>query len=141
GFIAFAQTLRPQFNPLCLDSVEGYCVSMYHKEKQYLLDLINGIPGRLNLTLDLWTSNQGTGYVFIRGHFIDSDGNIHHPILNVVTVPSPDSGDSLNQTIMTCISDWHLEGRVLTLALDKSLTSETVKSPCNRCTTGNEQNY
>ncbi|XP_045830074.1 zinc finger BED domain-containing protein DAYSLEEPER-like isoform X2 [Trifolium pratense] len=127
GFIAFAQTLRPQFNPLCLDSVEGYCVSMYHKEKQYLLDLINGIPGRLNLTLDLWTSNQGIGYVFIRGHFIDSDGNIHHPILNVVTVPSPDSGDSLNQTIMTCISDWHLEGRVLTLALDKSLTSETVK--------------
>ncbi|CAJ2656299.1 unnamed protein product [Trifolium pratense] len=127
GFIAFAQTLRPQFNPLCLDSVEGYCVSMYHKEKQYLLDLINGIPGRLNLTLDLWTSNQGIGYVFIRGHFIDSDGNIHHPILNVVTVPSPDSGDSLNQTIMTCISDWHLEGRVLTLALDKYLTSETVK--------------
>jgi hypothetical protein len=28
---------------------------------------------------------------------------------------------------MTCISDWHLEGRVLTLAFDKSLTSETVK--------------
>ncbi|KAK2378629.1 zinc finger BED domain-containing protein DAYSLEEPER [Trifolium repens] len=127
GFIAFAQTLRPQFNPLCLNSVEGYCVSMYHKEKQNLLDLINGIPGRLNLTLDLWTSNQGTWYVFIRGHFIDSDGNIHHPILNAVTVPFPDSGDSLNQTIMTCISDWHLEGRVLTLAFDKSLTSETVK--------------
>ncbi|GAU22266.1 hypothetical protein TSUD_260660 [Trifolium subterraneum] len=127
GFIAFAQTLRPQFNPSCLSSVEGYCVSMYHKEKQYLLDLINGIPGRLNLTLDLWTSNQGTGYVFIRGHFIDGDGNIHHPILNVITVLSPDSGDSLNQTIKTCISDWHLEGRVLTLAFDKSLTSETVK--------------
>lgn len=127
GFIAFVRTLHPMFNPSCLNSVEGCVSSMYLREKQNLLDLINGIPGRLNLTLDLWTSNQETGYVFIRGHFIDSDCNVHHPILNVVKVPFPDSGDSLNQTIMTCISDWHLEGRVLTLALDKSFSSETVK--------------
>ncbi|XP_050898542.1 zinc finger BED domain-containing protein DAYSLEEPER isoform X1 [Lathyrus oleraceus] len=127
GFIAFAQTLQPQFNPLCLNSFEGYCVSMYLREKQNLLDLINGIPGRLNLTLDVWSSNQTTGYVIIRGHFIDSDSNLHHPILNVVTVPFLDSDELINQSIMTCLSDWHLEGRVLTLALDKSFSSETVK--------------
>nr|XP_027191257.1 zinc finger BED domain-containing protein DAYSLEEPER-like isoform X2 [Cicer arietinum] len=120
-------TLCPQFNPSCLNSVEGFCVSMYLREKQNLLDLINRIPGRLNLTLDLWTSNQSTGYVFIRGHFIDSDCNLHHPILNVVTVPFCDSDDSLTQAVMTCLSDWHLEGRVLTLAVDKSFASESVK--------------
>ncbi|XP_058734388.1 zinc finger BED domain-containing protein DAYSLEEPER-like isoform X1 [Vicia villosa] len=127
GFIAFAQSLQPQFNPLCLNSFEGYCVSMYLREKQKLLDLIYGIPGRLNLTLDVWSSNQTTGYVIIRGHFIDSDSNLHHPILSVVTVPFLDSDELINQSIMTCLSDWHLEGRVLTLAFDKSFSSETFK--------------
>lgn len=66
------------------------------------------------------------GYVFVQGHFIDSDQKLHHPILNVVTVPFPVSDDSLNQTLVTCLSDWHLEGRLFTLALDKSFSSEAV---------------
>ncbi|KAJ1410089.1 Zinc finger, BED-type [Sesbania bispinosa] len=126
GFIDFVRTLQPQFNPQCLNSVEGDCVSMYLREKQNLLNLINGIPGRVNLTLDFWTSNQATVYVFVRGHFIDGDWNLHHPILNVVMSQFPDSDDHLNQTILTCLSDWNLEGRLFTLALDKSFASETV---------------
>ncbi|XP_027344716.1 zinc finger BED domain-containing protein DAYSLEEPER-like [Abrus precatorius] len=126
GFIDFARTLQPQFNQLCLNSVEGDCVAIYLRQKQNLLNFINGIPGRVNLALDLWTSDQAMGYVFVRGHFIDGDWNLHHPILNVVTVPFPDSDDSLNQTLVTCLSDWNLEGRLFTLALDKSVSSENV---------------
>ncbi|XP_057454160.1 zinc finger BED domain-containing protein DAYSLEEPER-like [Lotus japonicus] len=126
GFIDFARILQPQFNPLCLKSIEADCVAIYLKEKQNLLNFINGISARVNLTLDLWTSNQTTVYVFIRGHFIDGDWNLHHPILNVFMVPFPDSDDSLSQIIQTCLSDWLLKGRLFTLALDKSFSSETV---------------
>ncbi|KAG5036599.1 hypothetical protein JHK86_017439 [Glycine max] len=126
GFIDFVRILQPQFNPLCLNSVEGDCVAIYLRKKQNLLNVINGIPGQVNLTLDLWTSNQAMGYVFVRGHFIDSDWKLHRPILNVVTVPFPVSDDSLNQTLVTCLSDWHLEGRLFTLALDKFFSSEAV---------------
>ena len=126
GFIDFVRTLQPQFNPLCFTSVEEDCVALYVREKQNMLNLINGIPGLVNLTLDLWSSNRAMGYVFVRGHFIDGDWNLHHPILNVIKVPFPVSDDSLNQTVVTCLSDWHLEGRIFTLALDKSFSSETL---------------
>ncbi|KAF7843247.1 zinc finger BED domain-containing protein DAYSLEEPER-like [Senna tora] len=126
GFIDFVKTLQPQFNVLSFNAVQGDCISMYLREKQNLLNLINGIPGRVNLTLDIWTSNQTVGYVFLRGHFIDGDWNAHHPILNVIMVPFPDSDDSYNKTILTCLTDWHLEGRVFTLALDQSFSNETV---------------
>lgn len=119
GFIHFARMLQPQFNALSFSSVQGDCISMYLQGKQNLLNLINGIPGRVNLTLESWTSNQTVGYVFLRGHFIDGDWNAHHPILNVIMVPFPDSDDSYNKTIVTCLTDWHLEGRVFTLALDQ----------------------
>ncbi|KAL2338164.1 hypothetical protein Fmac_012610 [Flemingia macrophylla] len=126
SFNDFVRTLQPQFNPLCLKSVEGDCVAMYLRKKQNLLNIINGIPGQVNLTLDFWTSNQTVGYFFVRGHFIDNDWNLHRPILNVVSVPFPDSDDSLSQTLVICLSDWHLEGRLATLTLDKSFSSEIV---------------
>lgn len=125
GFIDFVRTLQPQFNALSSTHVHGDCMSMYLSEKQNLSKLIREIPGRVNLTLDLWTSNQTVGYAFLRGHFIDAGWNVHHPVLNVITVPFPDSDDSYNKMIVTCLTDWHLEGRVFTLALDQS-SNETV---------------
>ncbi|KAK7270655.1 hypothetical protein RJT34_25966 [Clitoria ternatea] len=126
GFIDFVRALQPQFNPLSFNAVQGDCVAMYLREKQNLLNLIDGIPGQVNLTLDLWTSNQTSAYVFLRGHFIDGDWNLHHPILNVLMVPFPDSDGSLYQTVVNCLSDWHLKGRLFTLALDRYFSNETL---------------
>jgi len=126
GFIDFVRALQPQFNPLSFNAIQGDCVAMYRREKQTLLNLIDRIPGRVNLTLDFWTSNQTSAYVFLRGHFIDGDWNLHHPILNVFMVPFPDSDGSLNQAIMKCLSNWHLKGRLFTLVLDKPFSTETL---------------
>ncbi|KAK4252920.1 hypothetical protein QN277_011049 [Acacia crassicarpa] len=126
GFIDFVRTLQPQFSSLSSTDVHGDCISMYLSEKQNLLNLIRQIPGRVNLTLDLWTSNQTVAYAFLRGHFIDSDWNVHHPILNVIMVPFPDSDDSYNKVVVTCLTDWQLNGRVFTLALDQSLNENVM---------------
>ncbi|KAL1298059.1 zinc finger BED domain-containing protein DAYSLEEPER-like [Arachis hypogaea] len=126
GFIDFVRLLQPQYNPLSLKDVQGDCVAMYLREKQNLLHVINGIPGRVNLTVDYWTSNQTLAYVFLRGHFIGGDWNLHHPILSVMMVPFPDSDNSLNQTILSCINDWHLEGRLFTITLDKLFSNGTL---------------
>ncbi|KAK7255215.1 hypothetical protein RIF29_28620 [Crotalaria pallida] len=126
GFIHFVRTLQPQFNPLCLNSVEADCVAIYRRKKQNLLNFIKGIPARVHLSLDLWTSNQAMRYIFVRGHFIDGDWNLYHPILKVISVPFSDPDDSLNQTVATCLADWHLEDRLLTIGFDKSFSNETV---------------
>lgn len=126
GFIDFVRTLQPQFNILSFNSIQSDCVAVYLKEKQSLLNLISGIPGHINLTLDLWVSNQTLGYVFVRGHFIDADWNLHRLLLNVIMVPSPESDYALNQAVMACLSDWHLEGRLFTLTVDQCFLSETI---------------
>ncbi|GAU27818.1 hypothetical protein TSUD_113980 [Trifolium subterraneum] len=131
GFIDFARALQPQFNPLSLNTVQGDCVAIYLREKQNLLNLIAGIPGRVNLTLDLWTSNQSSGYVFLRGHFIDGDWNLHHPILNVFEVPFPDLDGSLNQTIVTCLKNWHLKDRLFSILFHKPFFNETLMGNMN----------
>ncbi|EXB67267.1 Putative AC transposase [Morus notabilis] len=125
GFVDFVRKIQPQFSMPSFNTVQGDCVAMYLKEKQSLLDLVNGIPGRVSLALDVWISDQTLGYVFLTGHFIDADWNLHRRILNVAMVPSPDSADSFNQAIVACLSDWNLEGRLYSLTLDQSFLNET----------------
>ncbi|KAH7565010.1 hypothetical protein ACOSQ2_021272 [Xanthoceras sorbifolium] len=123
GFIDFVHTLQPQFNVVSFNTIQGDCVALYLREKQSLLNFISELPGRVNLTLDLWTSNQTVGYAILTGHFIDGDWNLHRRILNVVTIPSPDSDFAFNQALVVCLSDWHLESKLLTLTLDKSFSN------------------
>ncbi|XP_021639696.2 zinc finger BED domain-containing protein DAYSLEEPER [Hevea brasiliensis] len=126
AFIDFVRTLQPQFNMVSFNTIQGECVAIYLGEKQNLLNLIRGIPGRVNLTLDLNTSNLNIGYAFLTGHFIDDDWNLHRRVLNVVMLPFPDSDYAFNQAVVSCISDWNLENRLFTLTLDQSFANETM---------------
>ncbi|PWA50511.1 High mobility group (HMG) box domain-containing protein [Artemisia annua] len=54
-------------------------------------NLIAQMFGRICLTIDLWNSNNTTGYIFITGRFIDSEWNIHKRLLKVVMEPYPES--------------------------------------------------
>ncbi|BAT76315.1 hypothetical protein LR48_Vigan01g255600 [Vigna angularis] len=120
GFVAFVQNLQPQFNMVTFNTVQGDCVATYLMEKQCVMKYFEGLPGRLCLTLDVWTSSQSVGYVFITGHFVDSDWKLQRRVLNVVMEPYPNSDSALSHAISVCISDWNLEGRVFSITCDQT---------------------
>nr|GEV53628.1 zinc finger BED domain-containing protein DAYSLEEPER-like [Tanacetum cinerariifolium] len=60
-------------------------------ERSTIENLIARMPSRICLTLDVWNSNNTTGYVFITGQFIDSDWNIHKRLPSVVIELYPES--------------------------------------------------
>lgn len=124
GFINFVQTLQPQFNIASFNSIQGDCLALYLREKQNLSNMLIGIPGRVSLTLDMWTSDENLGYVFLTGHFIDGDWKLHRRILNVVMVPSPESDDAFAQAVVACLEDWSLQTRLFSITLDQFFTSE-----------------
>jgi hypothetical protein len=126
GFIDFVRTLQPHYNMVSFNTIQGECVDVYLREKQRLLNLISGIPGRVNLTLDFGISNLDIGYAFLTGHFIDGDWNLQRRILNVATLPFYDSDYAFNQAVVSCLSDWHLRSKLFTLTLDQSFSNENV---------------
>ncbi|OAY31480.1 zinc finger BED domain-containing protein DAYSLEEPER [Manihot esculenta] len=115
GFVTFVQNLQPRFGMVSFNTVQGDCVATYLREKQNLMKFIEGMPGRVCLTLDMWTSSQSLGYVFVTGHFIDSDWKPHRRILNVVMEPNPDSDTALSHAVACCLSDWSLEGKLFSV--------------------------
>ncbi|XP_028753930.1 zinc finger BED domain-containing protein DAYSLEEPER [Neltuma alba] len=121
GFVAFVQNLQPQFNMVTFNTIQGDCVATYLSEKQNLMKYFEGLPGRFCLTLDMWTSSQSVGYVFITGHFVDSDWKLQRRILNVVMEPYPDSDSALNHAVSVCLSDWSLDGRLFSITSNQAL--------------------
>ncbi|KAK7264890.1 hypothetical protein RJT34_32503 [Clitoria ternatea] len=122
GFVAFVQNLQPQFNMVTFNTVQGDCVATYLMEKQNLMKYFEGLPGRVCLTLDIWTSSQSVGYVFITGHFVDSDWKLQRRILNVVMEPYPNSDSALSHAVAVCLSDWSLEGRLFSITCNQTLS-------------------
>lgn len=118
GFVSFVQNLQPRFGAVSFNTVQGDCVATYLREKQNIMKFIEGMPGRVCLTLDMWTSSQSLGYVFITGHFIDSDWKLHRRILNVVMEPYPDSDGALSHAVACCLSDWSLEGKLFSVTFN-----------------------
>ncbi|XP_012081197.1 zinc finger BED domain-containing protein DAYSLEEPER [Jatropha curcas] len=115
GFINFVQNLQPRFGMVSFNTVQGDCVATYLREKQNVMKFIEGMPGRVCLTLDVWTSSQSLGYFFVTGHFIDSNWEPQRRILNVVMEPFPDSGSALSHVVACCLSDWSLEGKLFSV--------------------------
>ncbi|XP_020206178.1 zinc finger BED domain-containing protein DAYSLEEPER [Cajanus cajan] len=128
GFVAFVQNLQPQFKMVTFNSIQGDCVATYLMEKQHILKYIEGLPGRVCLTLDIWTSSQSLGYVFITGHFVDHDWKLQRRILNVVMEPYPDSDSALSHAVAVCLSDWGLEGRLFSVTCNQALSNAALEN-------------
>ncbi|KAL3655474.1 hypothetical protein CASFOL_001260 [Castilleja foliolosa] len=116
GFIDFARSLQPQFNITSVDLVQDQIMGIYRQDKQKLINLINGIPGRVNLTLDFLPSSQDVDHVLLMGHFTDHSWKLQKRVFSFQAVNSPDY-------IFSCIKDWNLEGKIFTITLDRSCYS------------------
>lgn len=128
GFIDFIRTLQPEFSMVKSDKIEENCMSIYMREKQSLLNILSGVLGRVSLTIDLWTSDQTVGYAILTGHFVDADYKLNRRILNVAKVSFPNSETSLHPAVNTCVSEWELDGKLLTITLDKSFADDNVRN-------------
>ncbi|WOH01001.1 hypothetical protein DCAR_0520379 [Daucus carota subsp. sativus] len=124
GFIAFVKYLQPRFHMVSFNTVERDCIATYLREKQSLQKVLEGIPGKISLTLDLWGSPQSVGYVFVTGQFIDSEWKMHRKILNVIMEPFPESDSAFSHSVDVCLCDWNMDGRLASLIINQSLTDD-----------------
>lgn len=127
AFLNCVKSLHPQFPIMSIDVVERNCVGLYQRERQNLLNVIDNIPGRVNLSLEMCHTDQSVGYALITGQFIDEDWKMHRRILSVVLLPFPDSESAFNHAVLSCISDWNLENKLFAVTLDESFANKSVR--------------
>lgn len=126
GFVAFVQNLQPRFDMVTFNTVQGDCVATYLREKQSIQKVIETMPGRVCLTMDMWSSCRTVGYVFLTGYYIDSEWKMHRKLLNIVMEAYPDSDSAFSHAVASCLSDWSMEGKLFSVIINQPLSDAAI---------------
>ncbi|RWW05639.1 hypothetical protein GW17_00031071 [Ensete ventricosum] len=128
AFVSFVQSLQPRFKMVDVNAMEGEVLSVYHKEKQNLMQIFGTMPGRISLTIGLWTTSQTLGYICVSGQYVDSDWKLHRRMLNFMLVSSPHSENALSEAISVSLSEWNMKTKLCTITLDNNCSSHDIYS-------------
>ncbi|RRT69539.1 hypothetical protein B296_00016584 [Ensete ventricosum] len=128
AFVSFVQSLQPRFKMVDVNAMEGEVLSVYHKEKQNLMQIFGTMPGRISLTIGLWTTSQTLGYICVSGQYVDSDWKLHRRMLNFMLVSSPHSENALSEAISVSLSEWNMKTKLFTITLDNNCSSHDIYS-------------
>ncbi|CAO2180507.1 unnamed protein product [Urochloa humidicola] len=140
AFATFIESLQPRFKIVDVDTMEGEVYAVYQKEKENLLQAFNTMPGRISLTIGLWTTSQTLGYVSLAGQLIDTEWKVHRRMLNFMMVSSPHSENALSEAISLSLSDWNMKDRLFTITLDNECSSHDIYSANLRDHLSNKNN-
>ncbi|XP_014757205.1 zinc finger BED domain-containing protein RICESLEEPER 2 [Brachypodium distachyon] len=130
AFTAFVDSLQPRFRAVDVDAMEREVYAVYQKEKESLLQALSTMPGRISLTIGLWTTSQTLGYVSLAAQFIDSEWKLHRRMLNFTMVSSPHSENALSVSgaISRSLSEWSMKQKLFTITLDNDCSSHDIYS-------------
>ena len=140
AFRTLIESLQPRFKIVDVDTMEGEVYAVYQKEKENLHQAFNTMPGRISLTIGLWTTSQTLGYVSLAGQFIDSEWKVHRRMLSFMMVSSPHSENALSKAISMTLSDWNMKDKLFTITLDNECSSHDIYSANLRDYLSNKNN-
>ena len=99
------------------------CVKVYESKKELLKKSLRDVE-HINLTCDLWTSNQTLSYMALVAHYIDADWVMQCHVLNFIELDPPHSGVVIAQAVMECLAEWKIEDKVISLTLDNASSND-----------------
>uniref|UniRef100_A0A7N0TJG0 BED-type domain-containing protein n=1 Tax=Kalanchoe fedtschenkoi TaxID=63787 RepID=A0A7N0TJG0_KALFE len=124
GFNRFVKNLQPFFELVTLDRIQADCIEIYEKEKQLLCDILDKLPGKISLGADMWVGSKDTKYLCLTANYIDRDWQLEKKILSFISVDDSNMEDRLSQAIMTCLLNWDIDRKLLSLTYDSTSTSD-----------------
>ncbi|KAM6601327.1 hypothetical protein CsatA_020936 [Cannabis sativa] len=118
GFQVFVKNLQPLFEVVPNNDVQHCCMEIYEKERQKVFEMINKFHGRINLSVERWSSAENGEYLCLTAHYIDQDWKLQKKITNFVSLDSSHTEDLLSEVIIRCLTNWEIESKLFALTFD-----------------------
>ncbi|KAK3042429.1 hypothetical protein RJ639_000153 [Escallonia herrerae] len=120
GFRTFVRNLQPLFELVSFAEVEADCKHIYLNEKQKIAELLEKLPGKVSLTVDMWVGKADAKYLCLTAHYIDDTWLLNKKILNFIMVDPSRTEDMLSELIMTSLMDWGMDRKLFAMTFDDS---------------------
>lgn len=126
GFKVFVKNLQPLFEVVPNNDVEFSCMDIYRKERQKVYEMINKFQGRINLSVEMWSSPENAEFLCLTAHYIDEDWKLQKKIINFVTLDPSHTEDLLSEVIIKCLTNWEIDSKLFALTFDDCSTDDDI---------------
>ncbi|KAK7244100.1 hypothetical protein RIF29_38918 [Crotalaria pallida] len=118
GFKVFVKNLQPLFEFVPNSGIEISCMEIYKREQEKVYNMINKLHGRINLSIERWSSAENSSHLCIAAHYIDEQWTLQKKILNFVTLDPSDTEDMLPEVIIKYLNEWDIDCKLFALTFD-----------------------
>lgn len=87
SFIDMIKTLNPEAQTISDKTVHADLMNTFEIKFMQMKNEVNAVPGKISITLDLWTSKNFLSFMAIRGHWLDDDWTYQTKLLDFLYVP------------------------------------------------------
>ena len=126
GFRVFVKNLQPLFEVVTLNRVEADCIEIYEKERKKMNEMLDKLPGKISLSVDVWTAVGDVEYLCLTANYIDESWQLRRRILNFIRNDRLHTEDMLSEAVMTCLMDWDIDRKLFSLILDSCSTCDNI---------------
>ena len=99
-------------------------LKLYKKEKDDVKNKLKSIPGRICLTLDLWTFVTSEGYICLTAHYVDENWELKNIILNFCHMPPPHTRTLLSEKILSFLEEGSIEKKIFSITLNNASNND-----------------
>ncbi|KAK4792834.1 hypothetical protein SAY86_023269 [Trapa natans] len=126
GFKRFVKNLQPLFDLSTPNKVEDDCLEIYEKEKQKMFEVLDKLPGKISLSIDVCASANESQYFILSSHFINDSWQLRKKILSFLKVDSSHTEDMQADSIIGCLMDWDIDRKLFSMTSDHFSTNTIV---------------
>ncbi|KAI3446774.1 hypothetical protein Pfo_003439 [Paulownia fortunei] len=124
-FNLLMKTATPHYQIISHVTTKKDCIATYEMEKKKLMVALKDV-NRVNVTTDLWKSDQKVSYMVVTCHYVDSSWNLQKRNLNFCDIPPPHIGVVICDVLHKCLVEWGIENKVWTVTVDNAAYNDVV---------------
>lgn len=97
---------------------------LYEEKKRKLQNVLKSIPGKISISLDLWSSRNSHSFLGVKAHYVDSNWEIKEVLIDFSKVVSH-KGEDIYRRIDAVLGTYDLHDRVIAVATDNASNNDT----------------
>jgi hypothetical protein len=113
-------TFDPRYRFHNRHTIKDRIMMLYKEKKEQVKLVIKNIPGKAAFTADMWTASNGTAFLSLTIHYIDTSWELKNFLLDIIPMSIRHSGENMADAIMTVLCEFDLEEKALALTTDNA---------------------
>jgi hypothetical protein len=122
----YGQSLGAALIPQSGNTIKSWILALFYDNKNNLKNILQNAPGKIHLTLDLWSSPNHLPLLGVIAHFSDKNGLLQQSLLGLRTIEGAHSGENMAEVVLNILFDYGIEGSLGYLMMDNASSNDTL---------------